>query len=153
MKKNNKRVILSLEQKAQLYGLFYDKKLPKRTILRFGYDISELFEAYKITMHTQRDNPEEHYLCRCSKCNSNNIAIVRVCPCVKSNLTAKSNCRKQQPVIAYNYCYKVVCRECGTYTMRNNYVDAMVSWNNGDSVSIKDEWSLEDTQEKYFIRK
>lgn len=135
---------LTIEQKAQLYQMYSENRLSKRIILRFGYDISDLFEAYKITMRTQRDNNNEHYLCRCSKCNSRNVAIIRAC--------SHAN-KKKQPVIHHNYYYRVMCRECGTETVSNNYVDAMVLWNKGVCKSTSDKWSLEDTQEEWFMNR
>ena len=57
---------------------------------------------------------EEHYLARCPKCQSNNVAMRRNYGSIG--------------VVSVN----AICRECHTYSVGKDYLNAMVLWNKGN---------------------
>ena len=97
---------LTRMQRRWLLNYYCRKILSARQIQQtYGWTIEELSLI--------RPKSEEHYLTRCPKCQSKNIAMNRH----YTNMGIS--------------CVNAVCRECGTYSHAKDYESAMVLWNQG----------------------
>lgn len=151
--KQQKRVVLTTEEKALLYEYYYNKMLDKKSVQKYGYKLEELFECYKALHKPNNDNVNEHYLCRCPRCNSDNITMYRACPTVKSSATTKCYHAKSKILISHNNCIKIRCKDCDFEKMYSDtYINSMVKYNHSNIVSVDSKYSLEDTQDEYFFK-
>ena len=99
-----KKVQLTKLQKRKILNLYCRGILNKEQIYKaYGWTLKELYPDTTVS--------EEHYLIRCPKCQSHNIAMYRH----YSNVG----------VIRVS----ALCRECHTRASGKTYLDAMVAWN------------------------
>ena len=83
--------------------------MKKNSKVLTSFQMDRVVNGIRIT----HSKAEEHYLCKCPKCNSDNIAM--------------SKHYTNMGVIGVD----AICRECHTHAFAKDRISAMVLWNKG----------------------